>query len=267
MANNKKQWKSMMATTSDIEAEKEGIDSLETGLEGLSWIENSKRIVSTIRNKTRETFGEEIGNSISAGVLAFYILFMIPYASIRSYTNAPEGMARMDFLSVSGFMITAFLANLTTTIFHVLKHDTIHKRVFRKLDHIMVYWAILGVLTPPLMSLVGGTAGIIIISLELAMAVSGTLFMVFGYPDIKGLTRVAKAIYGLMIIPPLFVLKTIITNGTPLCSYLLLGGTVIYIIGLFFYSGKKFKFSHMVWHILVVLATVCHVLALVYFLR
>ena len=44
-----------------------------------------------------------------------------------------------------------------------------------------------------------------------------------------------------------------------------IAGAAAYLVGVFFYSGKKFKFSHMVWHFCVLFAAVCHVLSLVYF--
>ena len=105
MAKNNKHWKRMMASSTDRKIAKEGRDPLEEGLEGLSWLENQKRVVKKRWNKTRETFGEEVGNSITSGVVMFYILFMIPFASLHAYKSAPEGWGDIDSFSVSAFMI------------------------------------------------------------------------------------------------------------------------------------------------------------------
>ena len=63
------------------------------------------------------------------------------------------------------------------------------------------------------------------------------------------------------------ILKPLHAAATPASFWLIISGTLVYVLGLFFYSGKKFKFSHMVWHLLVAVAEVCYVLALVYFFR
>ena len=267
MAKNNKHWKRMMASSSDRKIAKEGRDPLEEGLEGLSWLENQKRVVKKQWNKTRETFGEEVGNSITSGVVMAYILFMIPFASLHAYKCAPEGMGDIDSFSVSAFMLTAFLATLFTTVYHCTKHGTPQKRIFQKLDHIMVYYAIVGAFAPICLSLIGGGLGIGILIAEFALALAGTLFMVFAYPEKKTLSKVATSIYPIMGIIGLFILKPLYLAATKPSFWLIIAGAATYVVGSFFYSGKKFKFSHMVWHIMVAFAEVCHVLAFVYFLR
>jgi len=257
----------MMASDRDIKAAKEGRDPLEEGLEGLTWIESRKRIVRNRWNKTRETFGEEVGNAISSGIIAFYVLFMTPFASLHAYKNAPDGMGDLDSFSVSAFMLTAFLASIFTTVYHCMKHGTAQKRIFLKLDHIMVYYSILGVFFPICLSLVGGGLGLGILIAELALAVLGTLLMAFAFPENKKLSKAAVMIYGIMGILGIPLLKALYLSATRPSFWLIIAGALTYVAGLFFYSGKKFKFSHMVWHIMVVFATVCHVLAFVYFLR
>ena len=257
----------MMASSTDRKIAKEGRDPLEEGLEGLSWFENQKRVVKKRWNKTRETFGEEVGNSVTSGVVMAYILFMIPFASLHAYKSAPEGMGDIDSFSVSAFMITAFLATLFTTVYHCTKHGTPQKRIFQKLDHIMVYFAIVGVFTPICLSLIGGGLGLGILIAEFCLAITGMFLMIFGYPENKGLTKAAVAIYPVMGIIGLFILKPLYLAATKPSFWLIVAGVITYIVGSVFYSGKKFKFSHMVWHILVAFAEVCHVLAFIYFLR
>ena len=267
MAKNNKHWKNFMASPSDRKIAKEGRDPLEEGLEGLTWIENSKRIVRNRWNKTRETFGEEVGNSITSGVLMMYILFMTPFASLHAYKCAPEGMGDIDSFSVSAFMVTSLLALLFTTVYHCTKHGTPQKRIFGKLDHIMVYYAILGVFAPICLSLIGGGLGLGILIAELCLAVTGTFFMIFAYPEKKTMSKVALSIYGIMGVLGLFILKPLYHSATKVSFWLIIAGAATYLVGTFFYSGKKFKFSHMVWHILVAFATVCYVLTFVYCLR
>jgi len=257
----------MMTSDADRKVIKEGKDPLEASLEEMSWFAKQQKKVAGTIAKTRETFGEEVGNSITSGVLALYILFMIPFGAVHAYTHAPEGMAVTDSLGVSAFLLFAFLANLFTTIYHFLKPGSIHKRVFLKLDHIMVYYAIFGVYAPVCLSVIGGGRGIGILIAELALALLGTFLMIFMYPLNKTGSKFAAAIYGVMALLIIFAVKPFYLNSTKASFWLLVSGAFVYLFGLFFYSGKKFKFSHMVWHLMVVIAEVCHVLALVYFFR
>ncbi|MCQ2528042.1 MAG: hemolysin III family protein [Saccharofermentans sp.] len=266
MAKNNKHWKSMMANEADRSAAKDGIDPLEEGLEGLSWLENSRRIVKQTIKKTRETFGEEVGNSITSGVLAIYLLFMIPYASVHSYITAPEGKGCKYVVAYAAFFLFMFLASLFTTVYHSMKHGTPQKRVFGKLDHIAVYFAILGTYAPICLCILPEKTGIGILIAEAALAVLGMFLMIFMYPTNKVGTGFAKAIYAVMGLIGVFVLGTIKAAVSTACFWLLIAGVIIYVCGTFFYSGKKFKFSHMVWHFCVLFAAVCHVLALVYFI-
>ena len=267
MAKNNKHWVKMMSSDSDRKVAKAGQDPLEVGLSDMSWFQRQTRKVKHTIEKTRETFGEEVGNSITSGVLAIYFLFMIPFAAVHAYVKAPAGFALADSIGTSAFMIFGFLASLFTTIYHFQKPGSLHKRVFAKLDHIMVYYAILGVFSPLCLSLVGGGWGLGILIAETALALLGTFLMIFMYPDNKIGKTFAVSIYGVMVLLGILILKPLHDAATTACFWLIIAGTLVYIVGLFFYSGKKFKFSHMVWHLLVLVACVCHVLALVYFFR
>ena len=233
----------MMSSDSDRKVAKAGQNPLDIGLSEMSWFQRQTRKVKQTIEKTRETFGEEVGNSITAGVLAVYLLFLIPFASVHAYVKAPEGMAVEDSVGTSIYV------------------------VFAKLDHIMVYYAIFGAYAPVCMSLLRGGLGLGIMIAELALALLGTFLMIFMYPDNKVGTRIAVMIYIIMGAIGIFVFKPLHEAATAPGFWLLISGTIVYVVGLFFYSGKKFKFSHMVWHLLVVAAQVCHVLSLVYFLR
>ena len=54
-------------------------------------------------------------------------------------------------------------------------------------------------------------------------------------------------------------------STTRLCFWLIVSGAITYSVGLWFNFGKKFKFSHMVWHLFVLGSSVLHVLGFVFF--
>ena len=77
------------------------------------------------------TFGEEIGNSISHGVMWVLILFSLPYYAIRSYLIGGIPYA----VGASVFLICLFFMFLASSLYHLQPYDTTYKYVFRKLDH------------------------------------------------------------------------------------------------------------------------------------
>ncbi|MBR2524082.1 MAG: hemolysin III family protein [Clostridiales bacterium] len=273
MAKNSRHWKRFVASEEDKKLKATtGMDPLEEGLKDMGWFANSKRIVAKGIKRTQETFGEEIGNSITAGVMALYILCLIPYASIRAFSGTPviktaEEAVSSPFvvLAVSAFLITLFLSLLISTIFHFMKHGTPQKRVMNKLNRIMVYYAILGAYTPICACMMPVVSGSVMWALEAACALAGTLVTALTYPQSKTGNVISKILYVVMGWMILVQIGTFYNATTPLCFWLLVSGAIMYSVGLWFNFGKKFKFSHMVWHLFVLGASVLHVLGFVYF--
>ena len=272
MAKNAKHWKTFVASKEDKELKaKTGIDPLEEGLKDMGWFASSKQMVKRGIKRTQETFGEEIGNSITAGVMALFLLCLIPFASIHAYISKPvmeggNGVGPvMVALSVSTFIITLFLSLLFSTIFHFMKHGTPQKRVMNKMNRIIVYYAILGAYTPICACLLPVVSGSVIWALEAACALAGTLVTAITYPQSKTGNFISKLIYvvmGWMIIAQIGSFRA---STTRLCFWLIVSGAITYSVGLWFNFGKKFKFSHMVWHLFVLGSSVLHVLGFVFF--
>ena len=116
----------------------------------------------TMRDMIHLTFGEEVGNAISHGVMALACLFVLPFAAVYSYLVG--GVVRA--VGVSIFIICLFLMFLISTIYHSMDYNTEQKYVFRKLDHICIYLAIAGSYTPIALCVVQGWLGVLILVLE-----------------------------------------------------------------------------------------------------
>jgi hemolysin III len=272
MAKNKRYWKTMLAGSDDKKhAAATGEDPLEEGLKDLTWFESSKRAVKRGLHKTYETFGEEVGNSITSGVPALYLLGLLPFAAINSYLGATavEGTTQahvvMTVIARSAFIITLFLALLMSTVYHLMKHGTPHKRVMNKVNRSVAYFAILGAYTPICVNILSPISGSVLWALEAAMAVAGVLVTALAYH-----TKVGKAftyfIYAAMGWAIIFRIFEFYQNTSRACFWLLISGAIVYTVGIFFAPSKRrFKFSHMVWHFFCLAGVVLHVLGFVYF--
>ena len=207
------------------------------------------------------TFGEEVGNSISHGVMSILMLLAMPFAAVRSYVQS-GGDVLMTF-GVSIFCISIFLMFLISTLYHSMLHDTRHKEVFHILDHIFIYVAIAGSYTPVALMIIGGWQGLLICILQWLMVIVGVLYKSLSSRSIPALSLTIYLVMGWTIIFffPLFLRSA----SLPFIIWIAAGG-ICYTIGAVFYALKGFRYHHMVWHLLIDIAAVCHYIAIVLYL-
>ena len=78
------------------------------------------------------TFGEEVGNSVSHGVMSLLAICALPFAAVRGYLAESTTGA----VCASVFVISLLFMFLGSTLYHAMAHETRHKEVFHILDHI-----------------------------------------------------------------------------------------------------------------------------------
>ena len=205
------------------------------------------------------TFGEEIGNSISHGVMAFIVLCGIAPTAINAFTTS----GRLAAFGATVFMCSLFLMFLSSTLYHSMTVDTKHKKVMQILDHIFIYVAIAGSYTPIALSVIGGAPGIVVASIQWAMVIFGIFYKSVIRLKIPKLSLTIYLVMGWSVV---FVLPLFIRNAGLGMQLLLLAGGIFYSAGTYFYAKHDIKFFHMVWHFFVNLGAVCHFLAILLFL-
>jgi len=270
MSNEKAFWRAWLEGMTDRgnsrdAEEKAAVDPLEAGLEGLSPIGAAKS-ASVIKRGRRESFGEEIGNSITHGVMAIFILCMLPFSAVRAYLSAPAGKEVLDSVGVSVFCIGIFLMFMTSTIYHAMAPGTKHKSVLNRLDHIMIFVAIAASYTPICLSIIGGTLGIVLCCLQWALVVAGALFKSLMFSKTPLSYIITISIYLLMGWMVVLCMPILMQGATTASFWLIVAGGICYTSGVVSFF-MKFPFAHMVWHFLVDAGAICHFLAIVFFLR
>lgn len=214
---------------------------------------------NSMRSPYPLTFGEEIGNSISHGVMAILLLFLLPYYSVRAYIRG--GIVEVIVTSV--FLICLLFMFSGSCLYHCMPHNTTHKYVFRKLDHIMILLAIAGTYTPICLNLMHNTTGYIILCIEWIMVLFGILLKAIANKSYPILSMIIYMVMGWLA---LFIVPTLIKHSNlPFMALIVLGG-LLYTIGTFFYSKPQKRFFHFVWHILIILASISHMIAILYFM-
>ncbi len=205
------------------------------------------------------TTKEEIGNSVSHGVMSLVTLLLIPLVAVSSYVKG----GALGAASVSVFTISIFLMFLSSTLYHSMYPGSKHKQVFQILDHIFIYVAIAGTYTPIALIVIGGWQGIFITALQWAMVLFGIFYKSLSRRSIPAISLTIYLVMGWTIVffGPLFWRNA----SMPLMTLILAGG-IFYTIGAYFYARKGFKYHHLVWHLFINCAMACHYAAIVFFL-
>lgn len=209
------------------------------------------------------TFGEEVANAISHGVMALLILLALPFSSVWAYTHGGDRPI-LATVGVSIFVVSIFLMFLCSTLYHSMHSGSKHKSIFKVLDHIMIYFAIAGSYTPIALSDIGGWQGIVIVVVQWVMVLFGIFYKSLSKRSIPSVSLTIYLIMGWMIVIffPLFLKSA----SLPLLVLIATGG-VFYTLGAIFYAKKGFRYHHLVWHLLINVAVICHFIGIVFFLN
>lgn len=207
------------------------------------------------------TLGEEIGNAVSHGVMALLTLCALPFAAVWAYVHDPDGVTAA--VSVSIFAVSIFLMFLASTLYHSMNPASKHKAVFHILDHIFIYVAIAGSYTPIALSVIGGWQGVLITVVQWAMVLFGIFYKSLSR---RSLPAVSLTIYLVMGWTIVFFLPLFVRHASVPLLTLIAAGGVFYTLGAWFYAKKGFRYHHLVWHLLINLAVVCHFSAIVFYL-
>ena len=145
------------------------------------------------------SFGEEVANTVSHGVMAILILFALPFSAVWAYLHNTTNPA-LAGTGVSIFVISIFLMFLCSTLYHSMQPESKHKAVFHILDHIMIYFAIAGSYTPIALCVIGGWQGALIVAIQWVMVLFGIFYKSLSKRSIPSISLTIYLIMGWMII-------------------------------------------------------------------
>lgn len=200
-----------------------------------------------------QSLGEEIANAVSHGLGLLAALAATPFlisATVRRGTTR-------DIVGTSVFAGTLVLLYLASTLYHALPRNKA-KRVFRVLDHGAVFLLIAGTYTPFTLGVLRGPWGFSLFGLVWSLAILGMVLTAVGglrYPRL--LTSVCLGMGWLVLI----AIRSLWLR-VPLAGLLwLLAGGIAYTAGVGFLAAKRMRYSHLVWHLLVLAGSGCHFVA------
>lgn len=215
-------------------------------------------------NKTLSAQGyslaEEIANSISHGIgFIFGIVGLVLMLNQAIETQA--GITAITSYSLyGGSMILLFLAS---TLYHAIPHPGA-KIWLQKLDHCAIYILIAGTYTPFL--LVGLKSplahGLMVVIWSLALV--GVLFKLAFVNRFEALSVITYLLMGWLSLVVVYQLAMKLSPGG---IWLLAAGGIIYSMGVVFYVSKRIPYNHAIWHGFVLGGSICHFLAIYFYVK
>lgn len=174
--------------------------------------------------------------------------------------KAQSGMATA---AVTIFAISMILLYGASTLYHSLNVPDRFLRIFRKIDHMMIFVLIAGSYTPVCLIVLGGNQGYSLLALVWGVAIAGMLVKAFWITCPKWFSSMLYIAMGWIC---LLVFGTLWDSLPHAAFGWLLAGGIIYTIGGIIYALKLPIFnslhknfgSHEIFHLFVMGGSICH---------
>lgn len=198
-----------------------------------------------------------------SAITHFIAMMMAVFATVPLLVKAGIQSGWENFLAMAIFMGSMILLYGASATYHSVDLTGRSLRVFRKLDHMMIFVLIAGSYTPVCLIVLGGKLGYTLLALVWGIAAVGMLVKACWITCPKWFSSVIYIAMGwvcVLVFGPL--LKTL---SVPAFLWLLSGG-IIYTVGGVIYALKlplfnakhKFFGSHEVFHLFVMGGSICH---------
>ena len=181
-----------------------------------------------------------------------------------------SGWQSNSWLNIFAYFVFGFsmiFLYSSSAIYHLFGHSAEEIDIFRKIDHAMIYILIAGTYTPFCLIPLKGLFGYICIAVIWLLAIIGISSVFFKGFWANVPRKVYTALYVIMGWMSLIIVYPLSQKAPIETIYWLLLGGIFYTIGAIIYSRKKPNISksfgfHELFHIFVLLGTICHFLTI-----
>ena len=179
------------------------------------------------------------------------IIFIIGIPFLFYFDNNITFLSRF---SVILFSFGLLLVYSSSSIYHFVLNTRIKKRL-QVLDHISIYYLILGSYAPICLITLYDYSGISIFVAVLTLSIIGTLKKLFYTGKYEFISLLLYLAMGWLIIFDINSLFSLIDFNAKLL--IILGGGY-YTFGIIFYAFDRVKYFHSIWHLFVLTGSILH---------
>jgi hemolysin III len=168
----------------------------------------------------------------------------------------------LSTLSIILFSFGLLLVYSSSSVYHFVLNPKLKKK-FQILDHISIYYLILGSYAPVCLITLYEYSGINIFITVLILSIIGTLIKLFFTGRFQIFSLLLYLGMGWLIVIDINFLFELLNVEAKL---LLIVGGLSYSLGTIFYSLDKIKYFHSIWHLFVLSGSVSHYLMILLYI-
>ncbi len=204
------------------------------------------------------TKGEETINAVLHGIgLGLAIAALVILVVLANMLGGT-----WHIISFSIYGSTLIILYLASTLYHSFPHGKA-KKIFRIIDHSAIYLLIAGTYTPVTLICLRDKLGWAIFITVWVIAIGGIVFELIPARKNKVVSAVLYIIMGWLVI--IAIKPLLLTMNQASMLFLVLGG-VLYTVGAVFYVARQIKYHHAIWHLFVLVASICHFFTMLFLL-
>jgi hemolysin III len=181
--------------------------------------------------------------------------------SIALIAKAIATGTMVTIFSSAIFGLSAIGLYLASTLYHSEKNEK-RRLKFKIFDHIAIYVLIAGSYTPFVLVKLQGTTGILIFAAVWSIALVGSILKFFFAGRLSILSTISYVLMGWIIVFAYKPLSNVLPEGG---VFWLVAGGIAYTVGALLYQVKKINYNHAIFHVFVVVGTICHFISVYYF--
>lgn len=197
---------------------------------------------------------DEMANAITHGIGFLLTVAASGYLLIRAACQSPAIIC-----ACSIYAITLMLVYGASTLSHLF-HNTTLRRRFRTLDQACIFLLIAGTYTPLAVLFLYRAGWQIVLVLMWILAFVGAARVY----QVRDLSRKDKFLFAVMGVLPIVTLGELFHRAPADVVWWIVLGGICYGAGApFLRFSAAFRYSHAIWHLMVVAGSACHYVAII----
>lgn len=209
-------------------------------------MESSKTKTYSVLEEKLNIYSHALGFMIAS----IGLIFLLKLALSRGDWN--------QILSFGVFGLSMMILFAASTLYHRAT-DSVKRSRLRILDHASIYVLIAGTYTPFCLVTLPDRFGFLFFAVVWGFALIGICIKLFFTGRFSVFSTLMYLFMGWMMV---FMIKPLYQNIAPEGLYWIFAGGLAYTIGALLYSIKRIPFNHASFHILVLIGSFCHYMAI-----
>lgn len=202
------------------------------------------------------SLGEEKTNVISHGI--GFLLSIVALVFLVIHSSLHGNVLHVVSFTIFGASLVILYA--ASTLYHNSAKPGLRRRL-KIFDHASIYVLIAGSYTPFTLVTLEGSTGWVLFGISWGLALAGVILKLFFTGRYNLLSTIMYVLMGWAMVG---AIKPLINSFPGDGLAWLFAGGISYTVGAIFYSIKRIKFNHAIFHVFVLGGSFCHFMA-VYF--